>query len=422
MSIPHVEVGLRGRRADLEREAEIQTGVRQLGALGRKDMKYFFAWLYAKGVRHIINLAVEDTGNANDTVHSDQAIQESLERFIIEHLDWRKVDLDPETILHVSSKAFDQENPGPKGSNEDALGLNRHLKQLNLRWSGSNAVLRAWSEREGLAMLPGLEKIYLFKPGPDKVRFHCHLFSPRCKNLLGEQVYDNIQWINKRIGEFHIRLNENRKAIKEARKPANDDVAARRDDPSFEETAFGDVEVHATDLRTEQEGNVSSRDTAHLTSSVPIKGVNSHRWLNSTARFAEEMKPFWDDTVKDFLLSRQNKGTVERVEDDVVVALIDDGVDIFDTPYSNQVLEGKSFDFHNGKVRPPFSSAKGHGTVMANMILRICPMAKVYPIRLRTFENPNGKNTIDKDYAAQVSTRHESLSPPPRGHGGENCC
>lgn len=168
------------------------------------------------------------------------------------------------------------------------------------------------------------------------------------------------------------------------------------------DTMLADVQVVTTDLGAEEQQNAVSRDRAQFTMSSPVKGVNSHRWLDSTAMFAEKMKPFWDQTVSDFLQFRQNKGTPEGVENDVVVALIDDGVDVFETAYSSQVLEGKSFDFHNGKVRPPFSSARGHGSVMANMILRICPMAKVYPIRLRKFDSPDGKNNIDKDYAAQV--------------------
>lgn len=114
------------------------------------------------------------------------------------------------------------------------------------------------------------------------------------------------------------------------------------------------------------------------------------------------MTYFWQKTVQEFLSSKPNPGTTERLERDVIVALIDDGVDMFDPALSDRVLEGKSFDFHDGKVRPSFSSAEGHGTVMASMILRTCPMAKVYPIRLKTYPNANGKNNIDAEYAAQV--------------------
>ncbi|KIW64833.1 hypothetical protein PV04_07139 [Phialophora macrospora] len=75
---------------------------------------------------------------------------------------------------------------------------------------------------------------------------------------------------------------------------------------------------------------------------------------------------------------------------------------MFDTSLANKVLEGKSFGFHGGKVRPPFSSARGHGTAMANMILCVCPTTKVYPIRLKTYDNANGKTNILAGYAAKV--------------------
>ncbi|KAF3063564.1 hypothetical protein GL218_02420 [Daldinia childiae] len=374
VTLPHVEVRQKGRLAD--QDAKVQSKTHQPGALGCEDMKYFFDWLYNKGVRHIIRLTVEDAGGSGEKVHSDQAIQESLERFVVEHLDWQKVDLDPETILHVSSKVdiTALTHDGPK---DTELVPYSQLKQLYLRWSGSNAVLRAWSEPEGLPMLPRLMRIYLCRPHSEK-------------------AYDNIQWINKKIIAFQTRLNANRKAIRAQKLAASDNKVA-----SSISVGFNDVEVIATDLGI-GESKATSSNIPHFTTSTHVKGVNSHRWLDSTARFAGEMVPFWQNIVKEFLETRKNQGTQERIEDDVILALIDDGVDMFDATLDNHVLEGKSFDFHDGKIRPPFSSARGHGTVMANMILRVCPMAKVYPIRLKTYQSENGKNTIDKDYAARA--------------------
>ncbi|KAI8966062.1 hypothetical protein F5Y11DRAFT_343754 [Daldinia sp. FL1419] len=374
VTFPPVEVRHKGRQAD--RDAKLQPRMYQPGSLGREDMKYFFKWLYDKGVRHIIKLTVEDAGDSGEKVHSDQAIQESLERFIIEHLDWQKADLDPETILNVSSKVDKNvaTNESPKDTEPAPC---YQLKQLYLRWSGSNAVLRAWSEPEGLPMLPQLQRIYLYRPLPEK-------------------AYDNIQWMNKKVSEFQTRLNTNRKAIRTQRLAASGNQVGPRSSIEFDE-----VEVIAMDTET-GERKEASHDTPHFTSSTIVKGVNSHRWLDSTARFAGEMIPFWENTVKEFLEMRNNQRTQEQIENDVVVALIDDGVDMFDTTLDNHVIEGKSFDFHDGKIRPPFSSARGHGTVMASMILRICPMAKVYPIRLKTYQDENGKNTIDKDYAARA--------------------
>ncbi|KAK3308328.1 uncharacterized protein B0T15DRAFT_500167 [Chaetomium strumarium] len=39
---------------------------------------------------------------------------------------------------------------------------------------------------------------------------------------------------------------------------------------------------------------------------------------------------------------------------------------------------------------------------MASTILRVCPMVKIYPIRLRTFGTSDGRTKIDADYAAQA--------------------
>ncbi|KAK4080975.1 hypothetical protein Trihar35433_2080 [Trichoderma harzianum] len=280
VTLPRVTVDVTGRLADIEREAEEESGLRQIGALGRKDAKYFLDWLFDKGVRHIISLSVEDGGRSDEKVHSDQVIQESLGRLIVEHLDWQKIDLDPETILRVG-----------------------------------------YTENTSLSM------------------------------------------------------------------------------------TYESVEVMMVNSDNEEEKISTSDAGLPFTTPSIVRDVNPHKWLDTTARFASEMTPFWQKTVKEFLTSKGNPATTEGVETDVIVALIDDGVDMFDTALSDRVVDGKSFDYHDGKVRPPFSSAQGHGTVMASMILSMCPMAKVYPIRLRTHLNANGKRNIDADYAAQAVDR-----------------
>ncbi|KAG7286708.1 hypothetical protein NEMBOFW57_009019 [Staphylotrichum longicolle] len=313
---PRVRVTVKGRRADLEREAE----GRQFGKLGRKDMEYFFSWLYQKGVRHIIRVSVEDSGDSGETVHSDQAIQTSLEKFVVENLDWKKTDLDPETILSVSSKVEKAsptqytEKPGVPEVVQD-----RQLRELTLKW------IRALS---------------------------------------------------------HLALN-----VGEA-----------------PDAFAGSVEVTKGDWDTGAEGKISL-DALHYDTSAPVKASMDIDGWKPQQKFARQNGSFLDNTVDEFLALRQNQGTLEGLENDVVLALIDDGVDMFDTtsPQSNQILEGKSFDFHGGKVRPPFSSAMGHGTVMASMILRVCPMVKVYPIRLKTYQSTEGKGlNIDAGYAAQA--------------------
>lgn len=62
---------------------------RSNGGLGRQDMEFFFDFLYKKGVRYILKAVVEENGC---TVHSNEAIKNALDKMMIEHLDWQKMD------------------------------------------------------------------------------------------------------------------------------------------------------------------------------------------------------------------------------------------------------------------------------------------------------------------------------------------
>ena len=416
VTFPRVEVTLDGPKADRQREADRRSGVRQLGPLGRNDMRHFFDWLYKKGVRHIIRVVVDDSGDSGAKVHTDEAIQESLEKFVVDHLDWKKPDLDPETVLHVSSKVR-KEGSTPENPSAAEFFPDRQLRRLDLRWSGSTAVLRAWSEPEGLAMLPYLKKIHLSLSHADKVRtsqVNRSLYPPFCKFFVvflnriadRDKAYNSMPWLHARLDAFIDRLNTNRRVLQTKAQQQPQPKLPVSNTILIGDTSevFCNVDMVRI-LSEDAEQNATSFDALQSISPAPSTGVNSHKWLDSTAKFAGLMIPFWKDTLKSFCELRQNQRTQEGLENDVVVALIDDGVDMFDTIQADQILEGKSFDFHNGMVRPPFSSARGHGTIMASMILRVCPMAKVYPIRLKTDDNPEGNAMkIDAGYAAQVGS------------------
>ncbi|KAM0544667.1 hypothetical protein ACHAPJ_011728 [Fusarium lateritium] len=341
-------------------------------------MWYFLNWLYNKGVRHIIKLSVEDSGVAGQKGHSDQVIQESLERFIIDHLDWQKTDLDPEAILHVGSKASRDHVSVSEDLEQVKPIPNRDLRKLTLRWSGSNAVLRAWSDMEALPLLPRLEEVEIVKPALNN-------------------AYDSTEWIEAKLEDFRSRLNTSRESFRSKSSPNL--ITEEFADHS---TLFGNVRITCVDSSTNDDSKVATGDTVRTTASTSGKNINSHKWLDSTARFSSVMHQSWKQTVQEFKESSQKQPTGEEIEKEVIVALIDDGVDMLDTALSDQILDGKTFDFHDERVGHAFASAKGHGTVMANMILRVCPMAKIYPIRLKTLANPNGKHNIDARSAAKA--------------------
>ncbi|PKK44303.1 hypothetical protein CI102_11524 [Trichoderma harzianum] len=371
VTFPQVEVTVKGRLMDRQMGADKS----QQEHLGRKDMVHFFNWLYEKGVRHIIRVTVNDSGDPGEKIHTDQSIQQCLERFVVESLDWQKTDLDPETILRVSARSLEKAAPTSEDPKNVELLPDRQLRELRLRWSGNNAVLRAWSEPEGLPMLPRLESVHLLTPPASK-------------------MFDDPQWVKQKVEEFRVRLNKN------FRKARDEDLKLGQED-AFQATNEIEVLLEAIDM--DGGSKLTARGVSNFTTSTSFKGLNSHRWLNSTSRFAGEMRSFWNNTLEQWNnIPNKLLRPEDDFESDVVVALIDDGVDRLDNTLSGQVLEGKSFDYHDGQVRPPFSSARGHGTVMASMILRVCPMAKIYPIRLKTYDVTGGKSQIDRKYAAKA--------------------
>jgi hypothetical protein len=107
-------------------------------------------------------------------------------------------------------------------------------------------------------------------------------------------------------------------------------------------------------------------------------GQNStQRWLQTTDAIAERVHNIWNKLVS-------SKGRKSQPE--VVVAVIDDGVDNTTQRLIGSILTGRTYgsDPNGERLSPWYVSENGHGTVMASMIHRVCPMVKIYPIRLRT--------------------------------------
>lgn len=103
---------------------------------GRSDMVFFFNFLRSKKVNRVIRVIVDDTIKP---AHSDEAIEKALGGLEVEIWDWRKYDLCTETIVAAAPDTT----------------------EVFLYWSGNNAVLRGWSESEGLKKLGKLEKVHL---------------------------------------------------------------------------------------------------------------------------------------------------------------------------------------------------------------------------------------------------------------------
>lgn len=115
----------------------LHCSIRRSDGLGRTDLIILFTWLKeTKSVKTILKVIVEDLAEPS---HSDEAIETCLSGMGVEVWDWRKTDLCSEVIYRVSPDT----------------------RELHLYWTGRNAVLRGWSEAEGLKKLRKLEQVYL---------------------------------------------------------------------------------------------------------------------------------------------------------------------------------------------------------------------------------------------------------------------
>ncbi|KAK2051142.1 hypothetical protein LY76DRAFT_630636 [Colletotrichum caudatum] len=385
---PIVSVERTGRRAKKPR------------ARGRQDMEFFFEWLYSKGVRRILKVEVDDSG---EICHSDEAIQNSLDKIVVEHLDWQKTDLDPHVICQISSKAEAVNSDTPR---EEVLSRTKNrLREVTLKWSGNNAVLRAWSELEGLPQLPKLEVVNLNVPAQS-------------------DLYDRGDWVQDKIDEFGIRLNRNANECRnidilpEPREPADPQLSEaslekKRGLSNSEPPKKRQIIVLTREGIKGTEMAVSSSLPKTAGGSNP---VTEHEWLVCVERFAGCMHQFWKETVdtsRDLsnadsnanvrlsTAESQNMEALRNLSKDVVVALIDDGVDCCDSGFSGRVIEGKTFDYQDVGVGQYYISARGHGTEMARMIWKVCPMVAIYSIRLKTHTSPEKRqSTIDAVSAA----------------------
>lgn len=181
------------------------------------------------------------------------------------------------------------------------------------------------------------------------------------------------------------------------------------DGPDWIETLVKDfkdrLKLRGIDVRDEEGPKTASRRAGLRQHLRPTAERNSHQWIKSTTAFAERMQTFWQNTLGDFdemLKGLGGTNASEKVRDEVIVALIDDGINLFEMDMPDKVLVGRSFDFQGGEAHPWFTSAKNHGTAMADHILQVCPMAKIYPVRLRTYQALEGTVQIDGRYIARV--------------------
>lgn len=156
VSLPDIQVDFKRRPQSTSGNDSKQTRKE------RRDLPFIFACLQARGVRHIIRVDVEDS---RESPHSNRAISESFTTITVEQFNWNKVDLDPRVICNLGSHIT-----WGRAAPDSSTTFDSQIREVTLSWSGNNTALRAWSEPEGLLLLPRLRKITILVPANEEVR------------------------------------------------------------------------------------------------------------------------------------------------------------------------------------------------------------------------------------------------------------
>jgi hypothetical protein len=110
-------------------------------------------------------------------------------------------------------------------------------------------------------------------------------------------------------------------------------------------------------------------------------------------------------SMEDFaeFLKRTRTNTKARP---VKIAIIDDGIDTGFDDFTDRVQVGESFcrlgelSGHRGVYYVPSGP---HGTVMAQLICKICPVAKLYIAQLEVLPGQHGQRSFTTESAIEVS-------------------
>ncbi|KAM0329394.1 hypothetical protein ACHAQA_004701 [Verticillium albo-atrum] len=361
---------------------------------GRTDMIYFFDWLRKKNVKRIIRVIVQEVDG--QPAHSDEAIERALAGFQVEALDWQKPDLDPDTICAVSEE----------------------LRELTLHWRGNNAVLKGWSDVDGLRRLKYLEKIDLHIHRDLETVDRSSLYFQKFCRRLNEDVVAATHETPETVEVTKLAISvPNGNGDDQASEGSKDEPGDQKEEKASRRKPV-QVIPHDSEIKTD----ISSGITPSASQAEAKAQATSHRWLDTTDSFADMIQNVWINILRK---SRGGPTRDQPLLKHVVVALIDDGVDMHDQSLQGKILDGQTFDHGDDfRVRPYWVSEKGHGTVMANMICRVCPMVKIVAIRLDTRASSTSSKTsivvrsaaeaieaaVEKD--AHIISMSWTVSPP----------
>ncbi|KAL6906988.1 hypothetical protein GGI43DRAFT_380509 [Trichoderma evansii] len=315
VAIPRLSVEVNANAANSKRARGSGRSSKQDGD-GRRDLCYIFDRLRKKGVKTVLKVIIDDS---TMPAHSDEAIEDALKFMDVEIWDWKRTDLCSEVIYRVASKA----------------------REVNLYWSGNNAVLRGWSEEGGLKRLSQLKTV------------HLHI----------QQGLETSQRTKQNVEDFCDRM-----------KKLCPEVNVLKEWPI--------IQREQMDINALMAGDQAEHTT-------------KHEWIQCMKDFRRLLF----DAERYY-----ERGKVEEtIEEPIKIALIDDGVDVKDLEFS--FIGGRTFctrDEEHNLNDPYYVSSTGHGTIMAKQIHLLCPRAQFYVLRLEDHASEEGSRQITAKSAAQA--------------------
>ncbi|KAM0254704.1 hypothetical protein ACHAQJ_006485 [Trichoderma viride] len=313
VAIPKLNVEVNMNTANSKRPRGAGRSPKQDGE-GRRDLCYIFDRLRKKGVKTILKVIIDDSVMP---AHSDEAIEDALKFMDVEIWDWKRTDLCSEVICRVASKA----------------------REVNLYWSGNNAVLRGWSEEGGLKRLGELRTVHL-------------------------HIQQGL--------ETSVRTKQNVEDFCDRMKKLCPVVNVLKEWPIVHREL---MDVNAL---------LAGEQTEHST---------KHEWIQCMKEFRRllfDAERYYD------------RGKVEElIEEPIKIALIDDGVDVKDLEFG--FIGGRTFctrDEEHNLNDPYYVSSTGHGTIMAKQIHLLCPRAQFYILRLEDHASEEGSRQLTAKSAA----------------------
>ncbi|KAL7790945.1 hypothetical protein V8C37DRAFT_161785 [Trichoderma ceciliae] len=327
--------------------------------IGRSSLIGVFDKLHELGVKSILRLQVEDRESPS---HTDAAIERALQGrdsvsdeksrgpISVETWDWRKPDLSIDVISFAAPT----------------------VEHVNLYWSGNPAVLRGWGCAEGIPRL---------------------YFSSQKLKTVTIYAAPGIE-TRERMTKMLERFKEDvRKRVEEMKETDANAIDTTKNGKEKKDLIKINEFYRMSGLFTKADLNEEKNNATRS----KVESEEQHKWVKQMEDFRTAL-----NSIHRALENRNFKlESIKRVK----VALIDDGVDASSLDKYNDIVivTGRSYYPRDVNGESPWHrSSCGHGTIMANMILRINPWVYLHVMKIQDGLSNDGSRTIFAESAARA--------------------